>query len=165
MTSLTHWMQGHGHGSTKATFLSSFLIKMFCYYLSLCFIFSINYLIWRLITLQYCHGVLPVAKNMNWPQVYMCPPHPEPLSHLPPHPILPGCFRALAFSALLHALNLHWSSILHMAIHMFQCYPLKSSHPRLLPLSPKICSLYLCFLCCPACMIICTIFLNFIYMC
>ena len=37
--------------------------------------------------------------------------HPETLSHLPPHPIPMGCPRAPALGALLHALNLHWSSI------------------------------------------------------
>ena len=30
----------------------------------------------------------------------------------------------------------------------FQCYSLKSSHPLLLPLSPKVCSLRLYLLCC-----------------
>ena len=69
--------------------------------------------------------------------------HPEPPSLLPPHPIPLGCPRALALGALLHASNLHWSSILHMVIYMFQCYSLKSSHPHLLPLSPKVCSLCL----------------------
>ena len=63
--------------------------------------------------------------------------HPEPLSDLPPHPIHLGCPRALALSALLHTLNLHWSSILQIAIFVIQCYCLKSSHPRLLPHSPK----------------------------
>ena len=43
-------------------------------------------------------------------------PHPESSLHLPPHPIPLGCPRALALSALLHASNLHWSSILHMVI-------------------------------------------------
>ena len=80
----------------------------------------------------------------------MCPPHTETPSHLPPHSIPVGCPRAPALGALLHALNLHWSSILHMVIYMFQFYSLKSSHPRLLPLSPKVCSLCLCLLCCPA---------------
>ena len=37
------------------------------------------------------------------------PPHPEPPSHHPPHPIPLGCLRAPALSALLYALNLHWS--------------------------------------------------------
>ena len=36
------------------------------------------------------------------------------------------------------ALNLDWQSIPHMIIYMFQCYSLKSSHPRLLPQSPTV---------------------------
>ena len=36
---------------------------------------------------------------------------------------------------------------------MFQCYCFKLSHPLLL-LSPKVCSLHLCSLCCPICRII-----------
>ena len=63
--------------------------------------------------------------------------HPEPSSHLPPHSVRLGCPRAPALSALLHVLNLHWSSVLHMVIYMFQCYSLKSSHPHRLPQSPK----------------------------
>ena len=39
-------------------------------------------------------------------------PHPEPLSHLPRHPIPLGCPRAPALSALRYASNLHWSSML-----------------------------------------------------
>ena len=46
---------------------------------------------------------------------------------------------------------------------MFQCYSLKSSPPLLLPLSPKVSSLHLCLLFCPACRIIRTVFLNFIW--
>jgi len=57
------------------------------------------------------------------------------------------------------------SSVLHMVIYMFQCYSLKSSHPCLLPLSPKVCSLHLCLLCCLACRIVITVFLNSIYVC
>ena len=67
--------------------------------------------------------------------------HPEPSSHLPPHPIPLSCPREPALGALLHASNLHWSSILHMVIYMFQCYSLISSNPRLLPHTPKVCSL------------------------
>ena len=69
-------------------------------------------------------------------------------SHLPPHPIPLGHPSALALSALFHALNLDRSSISHMVIYKFQCYSLKSSHPHLLPRSPKVCSLYLCLFCC-----------------
>ena len=90
-------------------------------------------------------------------------PHPEP-PHLPPHPTSVGCPRALALSALLHASSLYWSSLLHMVMYMFQCYSLKSFHPHLLPLSPKVCSLHLCLLCYTACRIVVTVFLNSIYM-
>ena len=45
---------------------------------------------------------------------YTCvPSYPEPPSHLPPQPIPLGCPRAPALDALLHASNLHWSSILY----------------------------------------------------
>ena len=71
--------------------------------------------------------------DMNQPRVHLCPPHHESPSHLPAHPIPQGCPRALALSALLHAPNLHRSSILHMLIYVFQCYSLKSSHLCLLP--------------------------------
>ena len=47
---------------------------------------------------------------------------------------------------------------------MFQCYPLKSSHPRLFPQSPKVCSLHLCLFCCLTYRVIITIFLNSTYM-
>ena len=91
-------------------------------------------------------------------------PHPKSPSHLPPHPIPQGHPSAPALSALFHPLNLDWSSISHMVIYMFQCYSLKSSHPHLLPQSPKVCSLYLCLFCCLAYRVIITIFLNSIYM-
>ena len=91
-------------------------------------------------------------------------PHPEPHSHLPPHHNPLGCPRAQALGTLLHGSNLHWSSVLHTVMYMFQCYSLKTSHPCLLPLSPTVCSLYLCLLCCPACKIVGTVFLNSIYM-
>ena len=52
-----------------------------------------------------------------------------------------------------------------MVKYMFQCYFLESSHIHLLPLSPKVCSLYLYLLCCPTCRIVGTIFLNSIYIC
>ena len=91
-------------------------------------------------------------------------PHPGHPSHLPPYPIPLGCPRASALSALLHTLNSHSSSILHLVIYMFQCYSLKSSHSHLLPHSPKVCSLHQCLFCCLAYRIVITIFLNSIYM-
>ena len=44
--------------------------------------------------------------------------------------------------ALSHASNLDWRAISHMIIYMFQCYSLKSSHPRLL--SHTVHVLYIC---------------------
>ena len=67
--------------------------------------------------------------------------HPEPHFHLPPYPTPLGYPRVPALDALIHILNLYWSSILHMVIYMFQCYSLISSNPRLLPHTPKVCSL------------------------
>ena len=87
-------------------------------------------------------------------------PYPEPAFLLLPHPIPLGCPGAPALSALLHAWNLHWSSIF---TYTFQCYSVKSSHPRLLPQSPKVCSLHLCLFCCLAYGIIITVFLNSTY--
>ena len=75
---------------------------------------------------------------------------PNPPSHLPPHPIPPSFHGAPTLCALYHISNSHWLSILHMVIYMFQCYSLKSPHPLLLPLSPKVSSLYLYLLCCQA---------------
>ena len=91
-----------------------------------------------------------------------CDPHPETLSHLPPHPIPQGNPSAPALSALSHASNLNWRSISHMLTYMFQSYSLKSSHPYLLQ-GPKVCSLSLCLFCCLAYRVIITIFLNSIY--
>ena len=43
------------------------------------------YLNWRLITLQYCSGL---CHTLTWiSHGCTCVPHPEPPSHLPPHPI------------------------------------------------------------------------------
>ena len=47
--------------------------------------FFYYYFNWRLITLQYCHGF---CHTLTWiSHGCTCVPHPEPLSHLPPHPI------------------------------------------------------------------------------
>ena len=89
-------------------------------------------------------------------------PHLKTQSHLLPHFIPLGCPR-VPLGALLYASDLHWSSVLHMVIYMFQCYSLISSHPCLLAHCPIVCSLYLCLFCCPAFRIIITIFPNSIH--
>ena len=118
---------------------------------------------WRLITLQYCGGFWHTLTCIS--HGCTCVPHPKLPSHLPPHPIPLGCPRAWVLSALVYASDFYWSSISHKVIYIFQCYSLKSSHPRLLPQSPKVCTLYLCLFCCLTYRIIITIFLNSIYMC
>ena len=123
--------------------------------------FTFIYFNLRLITLQYCsdfcHALAWVSHE------YTCVPHPEHLSHLPPHPIPQGHSSAPALSTLSHASNLDWLSISHMVIYMIQCYSLKSSHPSLLLQSPKVCSIQLCLFCCLAYRIIVAIFLNFLH--
>ena len=87
---------------------------------------------------------------MNQPWVYTCSPSWTPL-HLFPYPIPQSCPRETVLSALFHTSNLDWWSLSHMVIYMFQCCSLKSSHPRLLPQNPKVCSLYLCLFYCLTC--------------
>ena len=95
------------------------------------------YFNWGLITLQYCSGFCHTLTWISHGCTYV--PHPEPPFHLPPHTIPLGHPSASAQSTLSHGLNLDWRSISHMVIYMFQCYFLKSSHPHLLPQSPKVC--------------------------
>ena len=69
---------------------------------------------------------------MDWPQVYLCPPHPEPPP--PPSPRCPSeLSQSTGFGALLHALNLHWLSVFHMVMYMFQCCSLS----QIIPHSPS----------------------------
>ena len=124
--------------------------------------FKFIYFNWRLITLQYCSAF---CHTLTWiSRGCTCVPHPEPHSNFPPHPIPQGHPSAPALSTLSHASNLDWWSVSHMVIHMCQCYSLKSSHPCLLPQSPKVCSLHLCLFCYLRYRVIVTIFLNATYM-
>ena len=84
---------------------------------------------WRLITLQYCSGFSHTLTRIS--HGCTCVPHPDPPSHLPPHPIPLGLPSAPALSTL---------PVSHVIIYIFQCYSLRSSHPRLLPQSPKVCT-------------------------
>ena len=141
---------------------SNILVRDILGFLFVCFLFLFFYFNWRLITLQilwwFCHTFTRISHGCT------CVPHPDPPSHLPPHPIPLGYPSAPALSTLPHALNLDWRSVSHMIIYMFQCYSLKSSCPRLLSQSPTVCSLHLCLFCCLAYRVITTIFLNSIYM-
>ena len=101
--------------------------------------------------------------SMNWPCVHMSPPFWYPL---PPlfHPVHLGFHRALALGSLRQISDSHWLSVLHMEMYMFQGYSLKSSHPPLPLLCPKVCSLCLCLLRCLAHRIIGTNFLDSVCM-
>ena len=149
---------------------TSLLNNLECWSLNLFFIFlftefhffSFIFISWRLITLQYysgfCHTLIWVNHG------FTCVRHPDPPSHLPPHPIPLGLPSAPGPSTC-HASNLGWWSVSHLIIYMFQCYSLRSSHPRLLLQSPKVCYIHLCLFFCLAYRVIVTIFLNSIYMC
>ena len=115
------------------------------------------YFNWRIITLQYHGGFLAVHQHELAMGIHVSPCHilippstslPTPsLWVVPEHGLWVPCF-------------MRWSSVLHVVMYLFQRYSLKSSHPHLLPLSPKLCNLCLRLHCCPACRIVSTIFLN-----
>ena len=104
-----------------------------------------------------------MTKAMQQQQHTYVPSLLYPLLPLSPSHLL-GCHTALALGSLRSTSNSHWLHILHMVMCVFQCYSLKSSHPLLPPLCPKVCSLCLCLLCCPAHRTVSTIFLDSIYM-
>ena len=52
------------------------------------------YFNWRIITILW--WFLPYI-SMNLPQVYMCPLHPEPFSHVPLHPVPPTLSQSTSF--------------------------------------------------------------------
>ena len=120
------------------------------------------YFNWRLITLQYCSSFF---HTLTWvSHGCTCVPHPE-LPLLPPSPSHPsGLSQCTSFECPVSCIELGLVIYFTMVIYMFQCYSLKSSHPRLLPQSPKVCSLHLCLLCYLTYRVIITIFLNSIYM-
>ena len=122
------------------------------------------YFYWRLITSQYCDGFCHTFTESAMGVHVSSHGCTSWLSLAPPTPSHPsGSFSAPALITLSHASSLEWQSISHI-IYMFQYYSDKSSHPRLLPQSPKVCSLYLCIFCCLEYRVIVTIFLNSIYM-
>ena len=87
---------------------------------------------WTLITLQYSSGF---SHTLTWiSHGCTCVAHSEPLpSSSPSHPSWSS--QCTSPETLSHTLNLDWQSVSDMIIYLFQCYSLKSSHPRLLPQS------------------------------
>ena len=101
---------------------------------------------------------------MNQPWIYMHSPSQSPL----PPPSLPdpsGSSQCTRPRHLSHASNPGWGSVSPLIVYLFQCYSLRTSLPRLLPQSPKACSVHLCLFFCFAYRVIINIFLNSIYMC
>ena len=107
--------------------------------------------------------VLPYI-DMNLPRVYMSSQSWTPLP--PPSPYhLSGSSQCTSPKHPVSCINLDWRFVSYMIVYTFQCHSPKSSHPLLLPQSPKVCSIHLCLFCCLAYRVIITIFLNSIYMC
>ena len=83
----TSWATKEAQEYQKVSLLQGiFLIRelnwglLHCRWILFFFFFS-----WRLITLQYCSGF---CHTLIWiSHGFTCVPHPEPFSHLPPHPI------------------------------------------------------------------------------
>ena len=128
------------------------------------FIFSFIFISWRLITSQncsgFCHTLTWISHGVTWI------PHPDPPPlPSPSPPDSSGSSHCTRPKHLSHASNLGWWSVSPLIIYMFWCYSLETSHPRLLPQSPKVSSVHLCLFFCFAYRVIITIFLNSIYMC
>ena len=122
--------------------------------------FKLIYFNWRIITLQYC-DVFVIHQHESSIAIHVSP-HPEPPSHLPPYPIPRGCPRVSALGALRHVWNLtlvicFTYGTVHVSMLFSQIIP-----PT--PPTESQSSLHLCFLCCPACRVVGTVFLNSIYM-
>ena len=90
-TNLVHWGYVKQEAGVIGRGSSFFFFNLFVYF---------N---WRLITLQYCSGF---CHTLTWiSHGCTCVPHPDPLSHLPPHPIPHGHPSTLALSTCL----MHWT--------------------------------------------------------
>ena len=112
--------------------------------LLLLLLFSFIFISWRLITLQYCSGFLPYI-DMYHPWIYMCSPSLSRSILLPPslsHPSRSS--QCTSAEHLSYASKLGWWSVSLLTVYLFQCYSFRSSHSRLLPQSPKFCSVHLC---------------------
>ena len=128
--------------------------------LRVCVCFPFIFISWRLITLQYCSDF---SQTLTWiSHGFTCILHPDtPPTSLPiPFPWVFPVHQAHHSS---HASSLGWWSISPLIIYMFWCCSLKTSHPCLLPQSPKFCSVHLCLFFCFVYRVIIAIFLNSIY--
>ena len=86
------------HHTKHRIYLFTYLKKFFFSFYFI-FFFPIIFISWRLITLQYCTGF---CHTLTWiSHGFTCVPHPDPPSHLPPHPIPLGLPSAPALSTCL----------------------------------------------------------------
>ena len=103
------------------------------------------YFNWRLITLQYCGDFCYTSTWLS--HGCTCVPPSWNLPHISAHPIPLGCPRAPALSALLHASNLHWSSIYSLVftlvLTLCMLYYLYWAFDRMFFFESKV---YLCFM-------------------
>ena len=163
-------LTGHGESSLGAdTDFSVGWLEEWCHFPKLLFslllllflFFPFIFISWRLIPLQYCSGF---CHTLTWiSHGFTCIPHPNPPSHLPLLPIPLGLPSAPAPSTCL--MHPTWAGdLFHPWKYTFRCCSLETSHPRLLPQSPKVCSVHLCLFFCFAYSVVVTIFLNSIYM-
>ena len=137
--------------SSLNIYISSFYFFYFCFN----FYFFIS---WRLITLQYCSGFCHTLKWIS--HGFTCVPHPDA-----PSTRSLWVFPVHRAWALVSCIQPGLVICFTLVIYMFQCCSLETSHPHLLPQSPKVCSIHLCLFFCFAYRVIINIFLNSIYMC
>ena len=134
------------------------LFLQLCNHHSCDLFFPFIFISWRLITSQYCSGF---CHTLTWiSHGFTCIPHPDhPSSHpLPSHSS--GSSQCTSPEPLSHAFNLGWWYVSPLIIYKFRCCFLKTSHPPLLPQSPKVCSVHLCLFFYFAFRVMVTIFLN-----
>ena len=92
------------------------------FYIILLFFFPFIFISWRLITLHYysgfCHTLTWISHGVT------CVPHPDPPSHLPPHPIPLGLPSAPALSTCL--MHPPWAGdLFHVSpliVYLFQLF-------------------------------------------
>ena len=112
-------------------------------------------LILRIVTLQYCGGFPHTSVWIR--HRHTCVPF---ILNPPPPSRLSGSTSSecpVSYVKLALVIYFTYGSV-YISVLFSQ-----SSNPLLCPLSPKVSSLYLCLLCCPACRIIITTLLNSIY--
>ena len=108
----------------KANLLYTHMMDFFFLILFLNYCIYFN---WKLITLQYCSGF---CHTLTWiSHGCTCVPHPEPASQLPPHLIPQGHPSAPALSALSHAHD----GIFKTLLSLLKCLLTKETYTWLFP--------------------------------